>query len=162
VHAGMRQRQRSCVYNALIVQDDIKIEQTRSVAHRLEPLSNVPLNILEHGEQLKRIQPGFSLYGQIDEPVLIQKINGVVEQILKGCGYQLTTVSDSHLCCGSAGTYSILQPDISGSLQQEKIRHLLAGKPELIVTANIGCQVHLQEASDVPVIHWIHLLDQNL
>lgn len=90
------------------------------------------------------------------------KINGVVEQILKGCGFQLAPVKDSHLCCGSAGTYSILQAELSGRLQQNKIQNLKAGNPELIVTANIGCQVHLQEASDVPVIHWIHLLDQQI
>ena len=89
-----------------------------------------------------------------------QKINGVVEKILGDCGFNLLPVIDSHLCCGSAGTYSILQPEISQKLQINKITHLQKNKPELIVTGNIGCQTHLQEASDVPVIHWIHLLDQ--
>jgi len=88
-----------------------------------------------------------------------QKITGLVEQILEKSGYSLPTVSDQHLCCGSAGTYSILQPVISKKLQINKITALLESKPELIVTANIGCQTHLQEASKVPVIHWIHLLD---
>lgn len=88
-----------------------------------------------------------------------QKINGVVEKILSECGYELLPVNDSHLCCGSAGTYSILQPEISTQLQQNKIKNLLVNQPDMIVTANIGCQTHLQEASDVPVIHWIHLLD---
>ncbi len=88
-----------------------------------------------------------------------QKINGVVEQILQNCGYQLAPVQDSHLCCGSAGTYSLLQPRLSQQLQMNKIRQLSKNKPETIVTANIGCQTHLQEVSDVPVIHWIHLLD---
>ena len=88
-----------------------------------------------------------------------QKINGIVEKILSDCGYELLAVNDSHLCCGSAGTYSILQPEISTKLQKNKIAHLLAHEPELIVTGNIGCQTHLQEASEIPVVHWIHLLD---
>ena len=89
-----------------------------------------------------------------------QKVTGVVEKILIDCGYELLPVSDQHLCCGSAGTYSILQPEISKQLQANKIENLQKNKPEIIVTGNIGCQTHLQEASDVPVIHWIHLLDK--
>ena len=88
-----------------------------------------------------------------------QKIQGVVEQILKNCGYELLPVVDSHLCCGSAGTYSILQPELANQLKINKINHLLMEKPELIVTANIGCQLHLQEGTSTPVKHWIHLLD---
>ncbi len=88
-----------------------------------------------------------------------QKITGVVEKILEDCGYQLVPVQDSHLCCGSAGTYSLLQPRLSGQLQSKKITQLLKHQPDMIVTANIGCQTHLQEVSDVPVIHWVHLLD---
>ena len=88
-----------------------------------------------------------------------QKINGVVEKILETCGYQLTAVQDSHLCCGSAGTYSLLQARLSRQLQINKITQLAKNKPEMIVTANIGCQTHLQEVSDVPVVHWVHLLD---
>ncbi|MEE9310683.1 MAG: glycolate oxidase subunit GlcF [Cocleimonas sp.] len=89
-----------------------------------------------------------------------QKVNGVVEKILTDCGYELLAVNDQHLCCGSAGTYSILQPVISQQLQANKINNLQANKPDMIVTGNIGCQTHLQEVSDVPVIHWIHLLDK--
>jgi len=88
-----------------------------------------------------------------------QKINGVVEEILRHSGYNLLPVNDSHLCCGSAGTYSILQPKISQQLQSNKIENLTKHKPEMIVTGNIGCQTHLQEVSDIPVTHWIHLLD---
>lgn len=88
-----------------------------------------------------------------------QKINGVVEKILTDRGYNLLPVNDSHLCCGSAGTYSILQAEISQQLQANKIANLTKHQPEMIVTANIGCQTHLQEVSDVPVVHWIHLLD---
>ncbi|HIO91226.1 MAG TPA: glycolate oxidase subunit GlcF [Leucothrix mucor] len=87
-----------------------------------------------------------------------QKITGVVEKILTGCGYQLNPIQDVHLCCGSAGTYSILQPELSSQLGDNKIANLEANKPEMIVTANIGCQTHLQERTKTPVKHWIHLL----
>ena len=90
-----------------------------------------------------------------------QKITGVVEQILTQCGFDLVPVQDQHLCCGSAGTYSILQPEIAQQLQKNKINALMENQPDMIVTANIGCQTHLQEVSERPVIHWIHLLDRN-
>ncbi|CAA6825131.1 MAG: Glycolate dehydrogenase (EC, iron-sulfur subunit GlcF [uncultured Thiotrichaceae bacterium] len=86
-----------------------------------------------------------------------QKITGVVEALLTKAGHTLVPVQDQHLCCGSAGTYSILQTDISQQLQVNKLKHLTANKPEMIVTANIGCQTHLQEDADIPVIHWIEL-----
>ncbi|MCK5813387.1 MAG: glycolate oxidase subunit GlcF [Cocleimonas sp.] len=87
-----------------------------------------------------------------------QKITGVVEKILKDCGYQLNPIKDSHLCCGSAGTYSIFQPELATQLGNNKVTHLEADQPELIVTANIGCQTHLQERTKTSVKHWVHLL----
>lgn len=87
-----------------------------------------------------------------------QKVIGVVEQILLDAGYELTAVNDAHLCCGSAGTYSILQPELSQQLLSNKLGNLQAGQPELVATANIGCLTHLQTKSDVPVVHWIELL----
>jgi len=87
-----------------------------------------------------------------------QKVIGVVESILKSAGFQLTTVPDAHLCCGSAGTYSLLQPDLSQQLLTDKIRALESEKPELIATANIGCLAHLASVAAVPVVHWIELL----
>jgi glycolate oxidase iron-sulfur subunit len=89
-----------------------------------------------------------------------QKIQGVVENILTDCGFVLVPVADAHLCCGSAGTYSILQPEIAQQLRSNKLANLTRHQPEMIVTANIGCQTHLQESSDLPVIHWINLLDR--
>jgi glycolate oxidase iron-sulfur subunit len=89
-----------------------------------------------------------------------QQINGVVESILTRCGYQLTPVADPHLCCGSAGTYSILQPALSQQLLANKLADLQAGEPALILTANIGCQLHLQTRAAVPVKHWVELLDK--
>lgn len=88
-----------------------------------------------------------------------QKITGSVEKILQQAGYQLTNVADSHLCCGSSGTYSILQPKLSQQLLSSKLTALQEEQPEMIVTANIGCQLHLESMASIPVKHWIELLD---
>ncbi len=91
-----------------------------------------------------------------------QKLSGGVEALLTQAGFELTAVAEKHLCCGSAGTYSILQPEIAGELKTRKLGHLQAGQPELIVTANIGCLTHLQSGSSIPVQHWVELLDRAL
>ena len=88
-----------------------------------------------------------------------QKITGVIEALLTKAGYELTPVADRHLCCGSAGTYSILQQELSQQLLHNKLDALQSGKPAQIASANIGCQTHLQSGTDVPVRHWIELLD---
>lgn len=88
-----------------------------------------------------------------------QQLGGLVEQILQQAGVELTRTKNGHLCCGSAGTYSILQPKMSQQLLTNKLADLTIGNPEQIVTANIGCQLHLGSRSSVPVKHWIELLD---
>ncbi len=88
-----------------------------------------------------------------------QSIQGTVESILESMGHRLTHVADAHLCCGSAGTYSILQPTLSKRLRENKLAALQSGEPELIATANIGCLLELRSAANVPVVHWIELLD---
>jgi glycolate oxidase iron-sulfur subunit len=88
-----------------------------------------------------------------------QKVRGVIEGILSRAGYELLPVDEAHLCCGSAGTYSILQAELSAQLRTRKLSNLQASGPELIASANIGCQTHLAAASAVPVVHWITLLD---
>jgi len=88
-----------------------------------------------------------------------QRLGGVVEDLLARAGFELTPVADPHLCCGSAGTYAILQPALSQRLRAGKLRALEAGSPALIATANIGCLNHLQGQAGVPVVHWIELLD---
>jgi glycolate oxidase iron-sulfur subunit len=87
-----------------------------------------------------------------------QKLNGTVEKLLRQLGYRLTHVPDVHLCCGSAGTYSILQSKIAGELKKNKVEALVSGKPEVIATANIGCLTHLQSGSPMPVLHWVELV----
>jgi len=90
-----------------------------------------------------------------------QKLPGRVESLLERLGYKLATVPDAHLCCGSAGTYSILQPDISRQLRHQKLQALQSEKPRLITSANIGCLLHLQGQDSPPVMHWIELLAGN-
>jgi glycolate oxidase iron-sulfur subunit len=91
-----------------------------------------------------------------------QQIRGKVEALLTRVGYELTPVRDAHLCCGSAGTYSLLQPEIAGELRGRKLAALQEGAPQVIATANIGCLAHLQGPSATPVRHWIELLDAAL
>jgi glycolate oxidase iron-sulfur subunit len=90
------------------------------------------------------------------------RIRGQVEEILRALGLELTPVSDSHLCCGSAGTYSVLQPEISQRLKLAKLAALEAGGPDIIASANIGCLAHLANGATLPVIHWIELLDRRM
>jgi len=90
------------------------------------------------------------------------KLKGRVETLLGELGFDLAPVADAHLCCGSAGTYSILQPEISAQLKANKVRALTAHAPAQILTANIGCQTHLQAATNVPVRHWIEAVDDLL
>ena len=90
------------------------------------------------------------------------KINGVVESILRDAGLTLTPVPDGHLCCGSAGTYSILKPAIARQLLHNKVRALESGAPDEIATANIGCLAHVQSGTRLPVRHWIELLDERM
>ena len=88
-----------------------------------------------------------------------QRLPGVTEGLLGRLGFTLTPVSDVHLCCGSAGTYSLTQPELSLRLRDNKVAALEAGGPELIATANIGCQLHLEAGSGLAVVHWLELLD---
>ena len=91
-----------------------------------------------------------------------QQIRGKVEGVLRAAGVDVVLCADSHLCCGSAGTYSVLQPVLATQLRDRKLANLLATAPEVIVSANIGCLNHLQSGTQTPVSHWIELLDQAL
>tara|TARA_R110002167_G_scaffold91458_1_gene245987 strand:- start:25040 stop:26257 length:1218 start_codon:yes stop_codon:yes gene_type:complete len=85
-----------------------------------------------------------------------------VEPLLAAAGLATTKTKDKHLCCGSAGTYSILQPELSAKLLDNKLAALSIEKPDRIVTANVGCQLHLATKAEVPVQHWIELIDEAL
>ena len=92
-----------------------------------------------------------------------QQLRGGVEEHLAALGYEVKlAAAESHLCCGSAGTYSVLQPELATKLRDRKIGHLQASEPEVIISANIGCIQHLQTGTATPVRHWIEVLDDAL
>ena len=91
-----------------------------------------------------------------------QRIRGQVEEILQAIGHSLLPVADAHLCCGSAGTYSVLQPELAGKLKVNKLRALEAARPDLIASANIGCITHLESGTRTTIRHWIELLDERM
>jgi glycolate dehydrogenase iron-sulfur subunit len=91
-----------------------------------------------------------------------QRLDGVVEKLLGEAGFTLTPVPDAHQCCGSAGTYSLLEPELAGHLLARKLAALATGGPAVIATANVGCQLHLETRAAVPVRHWIELVDEAL
>lgn len=90
-----------------------------------------------------------------------QQVRGVIEDILSRLGYELVPFDEAHLCCGSAGSYSLLQPNLAAQLRDRKLSHIESQQPELIASANIGCQLHLASGTDLPVVHWIELLNSD-
>jgi glycolate oxidase iron-sulfur subunit len=147
---------------AYLLQDDpvyaAKAQRVSAIAKDLsEILKDTSFGETQIPEHLKRVA--------FHSPCTLQhglKLNGVVESILLTAGFELTPVAGAHLCCGSAGTYSILQPELSKQLLANKITALQAQQPQVIATANIGCQMHLATEAKVRVVHWIELLDQAL
>jgi glycolate oxidase iron-sulfur subunit len=88
-----------------------------------------------------------------------QRQAGAVEELLTKAGYELVPVRDRHLCCGSAGTYSVLQPEFAAELERRKLEALQEHAPDAIATANVGCELHLAKRAAVPVRHWLELID---
>jgi glycolate oxidase iron-sulfur subunit len=133
-------------------------------AARVSALARDPVEVLE-GEDLDRLAVrGEGRRIAFHAPCTLQhgqRLQGRVEAILTRLGFALSPVRDAHLCCGSAGSYSLLQPELARRLRDDKLANLAAGRPEIIATANIGCQLHLQGGTDLPVRHWIELLDSD-
>ncbi len=145
-------------YGHLLKDDPEYSEKAKRVSELSRDISQILSN-----EDLSKLQVGKNS-GKVAFhcPCTLQhalKQNGVVEDILEKAGIDLAKTTDKHLCCGSAGTYSILQPKMSQKLLSNKLQALTIDNPELIVTANVGCQMHLETKADVPVQHWIELLD---
>jgi glycolate oxidase iron-sulfur subunit len=91
-----------------------------------------------------------------------QQVKGVTEALLRALGVALSPVNESHLCCGSAGTYSVLQPDMAYALRDRKLANLQADEPDEILSSNIGCLTHLGSGTTKPVRHWLEWLDERL
>ncbi|HEX8011729.1 MAG TPA: glycolate oxidase subunit GlcF, partial [Casimicrobiaceae bacterium] len=151
-------------YGELLRDDPVYAERAR----RVSLLARDPVEVVS--AEWKRIAPLVAMDGgarrvAFHAPCTLQhglKLTGRVEEILQALGLDLTAVADPHLCCGSAGTYSILQPALSEELRANKLAALEAGRPEVIATANIGCLAHLGAGTHTPVRHWIELLDGRL
>jgi len=88
-----------------------------------------------------------------------QQIKSTPKDLLKRAGFEVVEPKDSHLCCGSAGTYNLMQPEISGQLKARKVQTLEAKEPEVIAAGNIGCMIQIASGTDVPVVHTVELLD---
>lgn len=129
-------------------------------AARVTALCRDPVQIVE---DLKLHVAGKGRRIAFQSPCSLQhvlKLEGRVEALLKRAGFELLAVEDAAVCCGSAGTYSILQPKLAGELKSRKLDALQKHQPEIIATANIGCLTHLNTASQVPVVHWLELLEK--
>lgn len=134
-------------------------------AQRIAALAKDPIQVLAN-EDLSQLplKPSRERTA-VHTPCTLQHalgLNGQVDALLKRLGYNLTEVTEAHLCCGSAGTYSITQAGISGQLRERKLKALRIDHPQRIVTANIGCLGQLNDEQGPPVMHWVDLLDQDL
>ena len=145
-------------YGHLLAGDAVYAEKAKRIAELCKDMTEVfaaesleTLNLSAQGQKVAFHAPCTLQHGQ--------KIVGVAERYLREAGFELTTVADSHLCCGSAGTYSITQPELSQSLLKNKVEALEAGHPDVIATANIGCHLHIETGAQTPVKHWIELID---
>lgn len=150
-------------YGHLLRNDPVYAEKAVRISGLTRDLSEIL--VAEKEDLLRLITPGPRGKVAFHAPCTLQhgqRIVGVVEELLTNAGYELTAVADKHLCCGSAGTYSILQKELSQQLLRNKLSALQYGKPAQIVSANIGCQTHLQSGTDLPVRHWVELLDDAL
>jgi glycolate oxidase iron-sulfur subunit len=147
-------------YAALLGADPDYADRAQQVSERLKDISELLV-----GEDLESLQV-------MERPTLGwhcpctaqhgQKFDGPTREVMGRLGFELSTPKDAHLCCGSAGTYSLFEPELSKELRRRKLKELEADSPQQIVTANIGCQTHLSGGTDTPVVHWIELLARAL
>jgi glycolate oxidase iron-sulfur subunit len=148
-------------YDHLLADDPQYAERAKRVAELArDPVELVAPAWRDLAPQVDRNRSGAHV--AFHPPCTLQhgmKIRGEVERLLADAGYALLPVADAHLCCGSAGTYSILQPELAARLKANKLSALEADRPDVIATANIGCMTHLQSGTVVPIRHWIELID---
>ncbi len=145
-------------YGRLLADDD----NYAGKAHRVAELCRDPIEILE--EFSNQLSKKTDLAGHISyqAPCTQQhglRLQGRVETLLSSAGFTLTQQNIGHLCCGSAGSYSVLQPALSSQLKANKLQDLTKDVPFLIATANIGCLLYLQSGTETPVRHWLQLID---
>ncbi|MEZ5572446.1 MAG: glycolate oxidase subunit GlcF [Halioglobus sp.] len=145
-------------YGRLLADDPDYAEKAQRVTQMSRDLAEVlqqeDLSQLVVNTQVGKVavHPPCTMQNALQQPQLLATV-------LTSLGFDIVSPTQRLLCCGSAGTYSILQPTISGRVRNAALAALTGNSPALIATANIGCQLHLQAAADVPVVHWIELLD---
>jgi glycolate oxidase iron-sulfur subunit len=143
-------------YGRLLADDPLYAERARSISQRAfdasEYLARIEAPVLKSADAATVAwhSPCTLQHGQ--------RVKGVVEGLLERAGYRLVRVANPHLCCGSAGTYSVLQHELADELRTQKLAALTAEQPDVIATANVGCQLHLRDGTAVPVRHWLELL----
>ena len=151
-------------YGHILADDPQYASKAKRVSELARDIVEVLLDVIGK-EDLSRYNEAAAAVGRVafHAPCTLQhgqKLPLVTESLLARFGFNLIPVADAHTCCGSAGTYSIFQPVISKQLKQNKVRNLMAGQPDIIATANIGCQLQIQGGSKQSVVHWIELVDR--
>ena len=156
-------------YGHLLTRDPQYAEKAARISELSKDISEVIFAEKEKLEEVlkSRLAPYASRLTRIafHSPCSLQhglQIRGMVEALLTTAGFELTMVPDSHLCCGSAGTYSILQPELSQRLLKNKVEALESDQPAMLATANIGCLTHIQSGTSLQVRHWVNILDERL
>lgn len=151
-------------YGHVLADDPVYAAKASRVSELSRDIIEVLTEVLT-GEDLSGYQEAANAMGKIafHPPCTLQhgqKLPQITENLLSKLGFNLSAIPDSHTCCGSAGTYSIFQPELSRTLRDNKVKAVLSGQPDIIATANIGCQLHIQSGSGRPVVHWIELVDE--
>jgi glycolate oxidase iron-sulfur subunit len=150
-------------YGHLLAHDPAYAAKARRISDMTRDLSEIMQDF--EGEL------GARMTGRVNERIAFhppctlqhgQQIRGKVEGVLRAAGVDVVLCADSHLCCGSAGTYSVLHPEIAHALRDRKVANLEATGAKEIVSANVGCIGHLQSGTQTPVTHWIELVDRAL
>lgn len=148
-------------YGELLKHDQKYAEKAKKISELCKDISEIVA-----AEDLSKIKIKSHMAVAFHPPCTLQhgqKKMGTTENLLRELGFSLTKIKDAHFCCGSAGTYSILQKELSQQLLKRKIDTIIEGSPDVITTANIGCLLHLQSAAgNTPVEHWVQLLDKSL
>lgn len=151
-------------YGHVLADDPDYADKACRVSELTRDIVEVMIEVL-NSEDVSRFKEAAANMGKVafHPPCTLQhgqKLPLVTETLLGELGFNLTAVADSHTCCGSAGTYSLFQPELSHQLRDKKVASLLAEEPDIIATSNIGCQLQIQGGSGRPVVHWIELIDQ--
>lgn len=153
-------------YGHLLRLDPAYAEKAAFVSSRTRDLAELlPELVGEHAARLPPPSAARTARVVFHPPCTLQhgqQVRGAVEPLLARLGADVLLVAESHLCCGSAGTYSVLQPELAYPLRDRKLASLAAGRPDAILSANIGCLTHLQSGTATPVMHWIEWVDARL